>query len=401
MRAGKAFMIWVVILSSALGYTGCKQSANQTEDYITIDVTATYPKKELILQDFLDVEYIPLETTEEFLTTGIVQAIANDFILLKENNRTWSGKISFFGRNGRGLRTFDRKGQGGEEYANVLSVALDEENNEIFVNSLLSKKILVYDLTGNFKRSLNHKENSFYNQIEVFDRDYLICHEGSFALDNLEERRDNFMLVSKQDGSIKEIPSPYKTKKLALMVKRMDQSNLIASIFNKQQIPYQGSWLLVEASADTIYWYTQNQTMKPFIARTPSVQLMEPEVFLYPGVLTDRYYFMQAVKKEYDFATDTGFPTTELMYDKQENAIFKYIVYNNDFIDKKPINLVYEIPIPPLIINNNEIAFITRLEAPDLVEAYQRGKLKGRLKEIASELNEESNPVIMIAKYKK
>lgn len=33
--------------------------------------------------------------------------------------------------------------------------------------------------------------------------------------------------------------------------------------------------------------------------------------------------------------------------------------------------------------------------------ACREGKLKGKLKEIASHLDEESNPVIMLAKYKK
>lgn len=49
---------------------------------------------------------------------------------------------------------------------------------------------------------------------------------------------------------------------------------------------------------------------------------------------------------------------------------------------------------------NKEVSFVYKLEAPDLVEAYEGGELKGQLKEIAARLNEESNPVLMIAKYK-
>ena len=49
----------------------------------------------------------------------------------------------------------------------------------------------------------------------------------------------------------------------------------------------------------------------------------------------------------------------------------------------------------------DEIAFVQRLEAPDLVEANENGELKGKLKEIASTLDEESNPVLMLARYKK
>ncbi|MDH6358178.1 hypothetical protein M2135_003185, partial [Parabacteroides sp. PF5-9] len=35
------------------------------------------------------------------------------------------------------------------------------------------------------------------------------------------------------------------------------------------------------------------------------------------------------------------------------------------------------------------------------LDAYEKGQLKGKLKEIAAGLHEESNPVIMLAKYKK
>jgi hypothetical protein len=41
------------------------------------------------------------------------------------------------------------------------------------------------------------------------------------------------------------------------------------------------------------------------------------------------------------------------------------------------------------------------LEAVDLVKDYKRGRLKGKLKEIAEKLKEDDNPVIMLIKRKK
>lgn len=175
----------ILITNMLIVLLGCEEVNKQSKgNFITVNVTANYPKKELVLQDFLDVEYISLETTEEFLTSASIQAITKDFLLFKEDNRHFSGKISFFDRQGKGLRTFDRKGQSGKEYINALRVVLDEENKEIFVNSHLSKKVLVYDWMGNFKRSFNQKENCYYDQIENFDGDHLICHDGSFSLSN-------------------------------------------------------------------------------------------------------------------------------------------------------------------------------------------------------------------------
>ena len=73
-------------------------------------------------------------------------------------------------------------------------------------------------------------------------------------------------------------------------------------------------------------------------------------------------------------------PRTDLVYDKQEDAIFECVVYNNDFVDQTPVDMWYEHGILK-IINNDGIAFIKKLEANELVEDYEKGKLKGRLNE--------------------
>lgn len=393
-------IITISILTLSL-MVGCREKKQSTDDFITVDVTASYPKKELILQDFLDVEYIMLETNDKFITSASPQAVDRDVLLMKDLNRVDYGNIFIFSRNGKGLEKINRLGQGGEEYTNVLGVVLDDKNGEIFVNSHLSKKVLVYDLLGTFKRSFKHKDGVFYNRIGDFDQNYLICHDGYFEINEPESKKNYFLLISKKDGSIKEIQIPYSEQKLPMLMERNANGEAIYCIYNEPQIPNHGDWILVEPSSDTIYTYSRDQILKPFIVRTPSVQLMNPEVFLFPGVITDRYYFMQTVKKEFDFAKVTGFPSVDLIYDRQANAIFECVVYNSDYTDKKSMSLVYQIPIPPVIVNNGEIAFMTRLEAPELVEAYEAGKLKGQLKEIAALLNEDSNPVIMLAKYKK
>lgn len=51
---------------------------------------------------------------------------------------------------------------------------------------------------------------------------------------------------------------------------------------------------------------------------------------------------------------------------------------------------------------NRDIENVTSLSASRLVEIYKKEQLKdGKLKEIASKLNEEDNPVIMLVKQKK
>ena len=49
-----------------------EENANNQQTILSRLVTKSYPEKELIIQDFMDVEYIALETTDEFLTQGVV-----------------------------------------------------------------------------------------------------------------------------------------------------------------------------------------------------------------------------------------------------------------------------------------------------------------------------------------
>ena len=153
-------------------------------------------------------------------------------------------------------------------------------------------------------------------------------------------------------------------------------------------MPYFNDYILTEYSADTLYQYLPDHTLIPLIARTPSIQSMNPEVILLPSLFTDRYYFMDAIEKTIEFST------TNLLYDKQEKAFFRSKVYNGDYTNEEKVYLNSRRPI------NGEIPSWQHLEAADLIRDYGRGRLRGKLKEIAAELKEDSNPVIMLIKQK-
>ena len=124
--------ILAVILLVVLA--GCGENKQSNNDLIIVDVSKSYPKKELILQDFMDVEYVALETTDEFLTQGLVQDVGKEYILA--TNRNNDGDIFIFDRKtGKGVRKINRRGQGAEEYARINEIILDENNGEIFVKS--------------------------------------------------------------------------------------------------------------------------------------------------------------------------------------------------------------------------------------------------------------------------
>ena len=381
--------------------TGCGGNKQSTDDFITVDVTKNYSsKKELILQDFMDVEYIALETNDDFLNQGFVLDIGKEIILVR--NRSNDGDIFVYNRTGKALRKINRRGQGGEEYTGILGIALDENSNEMFVNNHSTYRIVVYDLYGNFKRSFKHKTSimnlmgeagqSFYTEIHNYNKDNLICYD---------EFNDKiaFAIISKQDGSItKEIIIPFKEKKFFGQFRR-DEAGRPSSAnpgVNPSIIPFTGNWLLSEHSSDTVYASLQDYSLRPFLVRNPSIESMNPEVFLVLRLFSDRYVFMETIKNEYNFNTRTGFPRTFLMYDTQEKSFSGYNVYNGDYTTKKEIYMNVLRPV------NHEIVSWQPIETYQLVESYKKGELKdGKLKDIAATLDAEDNPVIMLIKHKK
>ena len=389
----RAISILVIILVVAGCGEGNKQSTviKSNDDLITVDVTKSYPKKELILQDFMDVEYIPLETTDEFVTKGIVYAVGRDVIVVANGSR--DGDIFIYDRNGKGVTKINHMGQSGQEYTYIIGIVLDEDNNELFVHE---RKMLVYDLNGTFKRSFKFRYDYMFNRFYNYDRDHLFAYDGTVAFEEFKKRSAYHVIISKQDGSIiNEVQIPFKDKKSTVIQYRAEDRIITDSPDDiNVMFPYQGNWVLTQSSADTVYLYLSDNSLLPFIARTPSIQSMDPLVFLFPQVLTEQYYFMRTVKKGSQNDEDK-FPATNLVYDRQEQKFNECAVYNDDFFTKKTLNMSQYKHV------GNEIAFWQKYEASELIEAYDNGELKGRLKEIAAELDEEDNPVIMLVKYQK
>ena len=387
----RANKVWTMILLVMAGCGGGKQS---TDDFITVDVTKSYPKKELIFQDIMDVEYIVLETGGDFYTQGIVLDVGKNYVLIR--NRVSDGNIYVFDRNGKGVRVINRRGQGAEEYQWTSFIMLDEENGEIFVNETAKRCIMVYDLFGNFKRNIRHQEGIWYGDLKSFDKESWIFKNATLER---EANTPSFFIKSKHDGSIvKEITIPFNQWKTPTQMRRNEEVSVsFPTAAFSDIIPYLGHWILVELSSDTAYRYLPNHSVLPFWVREPSIQSMNPEKFLFPSIFTDQYIFMRVHTKDYNFETRRYPDEIQLVYDKQAKSIFKYVIYviyNDDYSDKRQMSIVGR-------TLNEEIAFWRTIEADELVEDHKKGVLKGKLKEIAANLKEEDNPVIMLVKHKK
>ena len=362
-----------------------------TDDPVMVNVRGSYSKKQIKLQDIFDLEYVALESTDDFICGGAVKDISDRYIAVTNENN--DGDIFIFDRNGNGLKKINHRGQGPGEYIHAGCITLDEVNNEMIISSVARSQILVYDFNGNFIRNVKLQDGYNTNGIKNLDKEHWMCISFSMPIGT----NPSFFILSKKEGIIvKTIEMPYKNL-ISNSVRIGDGpfGSIPAVGYPCEVFPYRDNWMLAHSSSDTVFMYSLNHKMTPVIVRTPTIQSMNPETFLVRYMFTDRYWFMESVKKEYDVSTKQ-FPTKHLMYDNKEKAIFEYEIFNEDYSDK------------PFILSDGqsinsgcEIALFAKYEAFELLEANKKGKLKGKLKEITSKLKEDDNPVIILLMHKK
>lgn len=176
-------------------------SQSKTGDLPVFDFSKNYPQKKLRLQDMAEIEYVPLETTDEILLGGssVLSAVTDKYILIHESRL---GDIFVFDRKtGKLYSHFNHKGQSGQEYTWInVGTILDEKKEEIYV---CSQFIQVYSLKGDYKRTL--KINTFDNEMSIFnfDDESLLIYEGVIIEPGRESKtkKSPYRLVSKKDGS--------------------------------------------------------------------------------------------------------------------------------------------------------------------------------------------------------
>jgi len=312
-------LISVIIMLATMSGCGGKQS---NDELIIIDVTKSYAFKDFFLQDICDVEYVVLESADEFLCIGAVQSVTKDYIIVR-NAADRNAVLIFDRHTGKALHKISRQGGGPQEYLTPLNAIYDEDRNELFIHDHFSRVILVYDIEGNFKRRFSYRGNASYQYMYDYDRDHLFCSNwGRF--DTREMPEPEFDIVSKQDGSIvSRIEMPIaEVPNLKTIDGAQTGPDRHISLF-----PSINQFIITDISIDTVYRYFPDLGLIPFIVRTPPFQSIDPPVFLLPQFITERYYFLRTEKLIPMYVKDPrSLPAKHLVYDTKEKAVTDYIM---------------------------------------------------------------------------
>jgi len=355
-----------------------KNDKVQDKFFWEFDVTKKYPKKELYIQDIADVEYLPIETNDSMLWWGRdICYFDKDFIIAANND---AGILFHERKTGKALHSFHRKGNGPGEYTSLYKAKFDRNCNEVFVYDIMRKKYYIYDDKGNFKRS-------FHTRSKLRPDRFFILNEKELVEYNSE---NTYTRRSKSTGEILETFTFGSDPKFGLTFKKNDMwYNAGVNKFIKDKDGY----ILAAFASDTTWLLTSDAGLEPIGVRKPSISTMEIPIFLLPGKNTSNYYFMYTIEKS------ETYPLEMYMLDKKDNQIYwmETMLKNRDYIDYE-VHLDISGPISEADIPTD--LSIISMGAEGLIKAYNEGKLSGELKEIAANLKEDDNPVLMIMKFK-
>ena len=386
----------ILLLSFFLIGTQLISSQSKKGDLPVFDFSKDYPQKKLRLQDMADIEYVPLETTDDILLGGssVLSAITDKYILVHE---TRLGDIFVFDRKtGKFYSHFNHKGQGGMEYNWIENgTILDEKKEEIYV---CSQFIQVYSLQGEYKRTLKINGFDHYMKIFNYDDESLLIYDDV----NIEPGRESktkkepYSLVSKKDGSLISVLGIHFAKRYSNAISQKLEGDMWRPLrISYYQNMHNGSDLMImDISSDTLYQLSPDKGLIPLLARTPSVHASEPRNIWIPILTTDRFMLIGTFLLDFN---SSGGKIPFYMYDFEIGKVSKVSILDTEYDTRAWSQGRWEPGGSPAIAKNMSADFI---QASSVIDAYKGKRLKGNGPKIAKALVEDDNPVVRILKFK-
>lgn len=384
----KKTMLMAMVLLACLGALAQNKTGKNVPE---VDVTQAKRFAPLKVSEKATVEFIPLETNADFLLDRVAGALINVTENYIVTVNITEGKLFVFSRQGKALHTFCRKGQGPEEFVYPIAVRVDEKSKEIFV--LDYQKVQVYSLTGKYKRSLNIPENVKIGSMFNYDDKHLICYDNH-NLDRQGEKvtEQPFFLFSKKDGKITRIPLTIQNRIGQSMYIEREGKKMVVTMNNIAPMVKNGDEVVLsDMGSDVVYLYKKGK-VTPLLKRNPGTMDFNPRSAMGVVMKLGDIVWLREVKKEvkgprpdinmltYDVAT--GEVNNLVLWD-DVNFTNPYSVQSRNERQELPYNCT-----------------AANFQPDYLKKLNEQGHLTGRLKELAEEMLEDDNPLLILYKLK-
>ena len=382
-------IIYSAAMLLALISMACGGGNKEASELPQIDVHTNYPEKEICLQDVAEVSYVALDSQDDLLFNGSVGSLSDKGIVIYDGSHQ---RLLFFDKQGKFLNSVDRKGQGPEEYSMMFYVFVNWDKNEVVVFCSHSQ-IMVYSLDGTFKRRMTFETDVNPGDMYKWSDDQFVTYRrGVLDEDGELEPYQPIVFYSREIGKMEDSLSYRKEHEFPVII-----GNGSMQISYPSLVKLNGDVYVNDLSADTIYRLVPpTKALQPVITRTPSVVDDGDGYFMDLYGITSRFYFFKFSSRQLSF--DAGNfriideKSKNAIYDRKDGKVYHPKFSNKDYPSMENCELRFSEEV--------HACATMQIEAFDLIEALEAGKLSGELKTIAEGLKEDDNPVLMVVKFK-
>lgn len=158
---------------------GCAGGGRSDSIYIPSKI-GNMEIEDILLNEWVDsVRYVPLETNDSCLISGITQAFYTKerWVIFDYMGQS----IFLFNSDGSFIKKVGNRGRGAEEYLRTSNIMVDNTTGDIVVYS--SGRVLYYTCDGNFKKSVNLNRESEYpiRNIGMINDGHFICYTYDYS----------------------------------------------------------------------------------------------------------------------------------------------------------------------------------------------------------------------------
>ncbi len=352
---------------------------------IEINVKEEYPRRTLAYEDVADISYIPLEKTPgnflEFQHT----------LFYTENDIFVDSKhcVQRYGHDGKFKNNIGRQGRGPGELAQFIHYMVDTIAREVYMFDNGQQKTIVFDYDGALKREFREADAVYLSQVELISGETLIIGRQLKAWgDRPMQPGRLFAEISKEDGRELRKLGPYVT----------EENGRNMSTLRRSYLRFKDEIIVAHNESDTIYSFRPaaypDLVFEHRYILTPH-KFCSGEIRYDAGVLfeSDKYAFFYHAKTDMALMKSDRknmMKRKNLLVDKASGEIWEL----DSMLDGKKISAT------PRSANKDGIAFSV-LFPHLLIDLKEKGEITDpRLKEIAENISEDSNPVLVIFEFR-
>lgn len=380
------------------------------------------------------VDIVPLETTDESLINDLTFVeISDKFIFIYQLKNS---EILRFARDGKFLNKIGKKGQGPGEYTYIDGLQIDESKSEVYAITT-ANGVLVYDFEGTFKRQIIDHSSLEKSFSSITNRQYLLSNGHFFFTQTAPffkpVKEDSIWSVTVADNQFhikNTFCNPIYQEQIETINKNLvGKGNNYLTDYPISMDSYHNEVTLKYPDTDTIYIFDQvTHQLKPqftIYSNEPKGEyekthlwIKDREAFDYLSIYSyfpskDFIYLVGSKSDEiYTFAFNKANGTVKLHkkqssiseYKMPWNATYRRIdrpfilsndICGGDFQIRYRSNGKYWIDVQAM--NYEEYLVDTEKVTSSVVKNEQD---KQALLDTFKQLNEDSNPVLLIATLK-